>query len=236
MRRYFDFEQEQLKQTKYVDPTVVSYGSVITACERSNLWRNALAFFDEMQEECCRPNAPTYNATILACAKGKQWDHVIRLLKKLMVSDVRPTGATLLAVLTGCSLIRGHGGDALDFLREAGRSWNVEPGPNHYRLALLSCVRDQSIELVHGIYAMMERYNVSNRFSIEISTVLLQCMYANQQENNRIDLLKQAEEVIVSMKAQHIEPDRSLYNISIQAFSNLGAYQQAMQYFEEMAM
>ena len=95
---YFDFEQEQLKQTKYVDPTVVSYGSVITACERSNLWRNALAFFDEMQEECCRPNAPTYNATILACAKGKQWDHVIRLLKKLMVSDVRPTGATLLAV------------------------------------------------------------------------------------------------------------------------------------------
>jgi len=87
-----------LKQTKYVDPTVVSYGSVITACERSNLWRNALAFFDEMQEECCRPNAPTYNATILACAKGKQWDHVIRLLKKLMVSDVRPTGATLLAV------------------------------------------------------------------------------------------------------------------------------------------
>ena len=139
-------------------------------------------------------------------------------------------------VLTGCSLIRGHGGDALDFLREAGRSWNVEPGPNHYRLALLSCVRDQSIELVHGIYAMMERYNVSNRFSIEISTVLLQCMYANQQENNRIDLLKQAEEAIVSMKAQHIEPDRSLYNISIQAFSNLGAYQQAMQYFEEMAM
>ena len=139
-------------------------------------------------------------------------------------------------VLTGCSLIRGHGGDALDFLREAGRSWNVEPGPNHYRLALLSCVRDQSIELVHGIYAMMERYNVSNRFSIEISTVLLQCMYANQQENNRNDLLKQAEEVIVSMKAQHIEPDRSLYNISIQAFSNLGAYQQAMQYFEEMAM
>ena len=229
---------EQLKQTPYVDPTVVSYGSVITACERSNLWRNALAFFDEMQVECCPPNAPTYNATILACAKGHQWDHVIALVKQLMKSNVRPTGATLLAVLTGCNLIRGHGEDCLDFLRESGRTWNVEPGPNHYKLALLCCVKDHKDDLVQGIISMMERFNVSGRHAIEISTILLQCMHAKDSpDSSNVDkLLATAEEAVLSMKVQRIEPDRSLYNIVIQTFSHLGAYHRALQFFEEMSL
>lgn len=50
---------------------VITYSSLISACEKAGRWELALELFQEMHTEGCRPNVVTYNSLIAACAQGK---------------------------------------------------------------------------------------------------------------------------------------------------------------------
>ena len=49
---------------------VITYSSLISACEKAGRWELALELFREMHTEGCRPNVVTYNSLIAACAQG----------------------------------------------------------------------------------------------------------------------------------------------------------------------
>ncbi len=51
--------------------SVITYSSLISACEKAGQWELALELFSEMQLEGCRPNVVTYNSLITACAQGE---------------------------------------------------------------------------------------------------------------------------------------------------------------------
>ena len=50
--------------------SVITYSSLISACEKSGEWRLALRFFEECLSDGCRPNVITFNSLITACAQG----------------------------------------------------------------------------------------------------------------------------------------------------------------------
>lgn len=50
---------------------VITYSSLISACEKAGRWELALDLFGEMHREGCKPNVVTYNSLIAACAQGK---------------------------------------------------------------------------------------------------------------------------------------------------------------------
>jgi pentatricopeptide repeat domain-containing protein 1 len=50
--------------------SVITYSSLISACEKSGEWRLALQFFEECLKDNCRPNVITFNSLITACAQG----------------------------------------------------------------------------------------------------------------------------------------------------------------------
>ncbi len=50
--------------------SVITYSSLISACEKAGNWRMALRAFDIMLGEKCRPNTVTFNSLITACAQG----------------------------------------------------------------------------------------------------------------------------------------------------------------------
>ena len=50
---------------------VITYSSLISACEKAGRWELALELFREMHTEGCRPNVVTYNSLIAACAQGE---------------------------------------------------------------------------------------------------------------------------------------------------------------------
>ena len=50
---------------------VITYSSLISACEKAGRWELALELFREMHNEGCRPNVVTYNSLIAACAQGE---------------------------------------------------------------------------------------------------------------------------------------------------------------------
>ena len=50
---------------------VITYSSLITACEKSGRYQLALDFFNEMHRDNVKPNVVTYNALIAACGQGE---------------------------------------------------------------------------------------------------------------------------------------------------------------------
>lgn len=50
--------------------SVITYSSLISACEKAGDWKLALEFFEECTKDGCRPNVITFNSLISACSQG----------------------------------------------------------------------------------------------------------------------------------------------------------------------
>ena len=57
-----------MKQQSVV-PNVITYSTLISACEKGNELERALEIFATMRQEGVVPNVVTYSALISACAK-----------------------------------------------------------------------------------------------------------------------------------------------------------------------
>jgi pentatricopeptide repeat protein len=55
---------------KGCERSVITYSSLISACEKAGQWELALELFDEMHREGCSPNTVTFNSLITATAQG----------------------------------------------------------------------------------------------------------------------------------------------------------------------
>lgn len=50
---------------------VITYSSLISACEKAGRCEMALELFERMHKEGCIPNVVTYNSLIAACSHGE---------------------------------------------------------------------------------------------------------------------------------------------------------------------
>lgn len=58
---------------KGCERSVITYSSLISACEKAGQSDLAMELFQEMAQEGCVPNTVTYNSLITACAQGKHF-------------------------------------------------------------------------------------------------------------------------------------------------------------------
>ena len=49
---------------------VITYSSLIGACEKAGRWQLALELLEEMHRDNCKPNVVTFNSLIAACGQG----------------------------------------------------------------------------------------------------------------------------------------------------------------------
>ena len=80
---------------------MITYSSLISACEKAGDWKLALEFFEECTKDNCRPNVITFNSLITACAQGARSNCLVNgaLLYQLPDHLVRPgCGAACLGV------------------------------------------------------------------------------------------------------------------------------------------
>lgn len=49
---------------------VITYSSLIAACEKAGRWQLALELLEEMHRDNCKPNVVTFNSLIAACGQG----------------------------------------------------------------------------------------------------------------------------------------------------------------------
>lgn len=83
-----------------IDRTHVTYGSLLTACERVGDVHGASRAFRYMKEDGMEPNEIIYGAAISCCRKAKDPDRALRLLKRMMQQqELQPNVACLNTVL-----------------------------------------------------------------------------------------------------------------------------------------
>ena len=51
---------------------VITYSSLVSACEKAGRWQLALELLEEMHRDACKPNVVTFNSLIAACGQGAQ--------------------------------------------------------------------------------------------------------------------------------------------------------------------
>ena len=82
-----------------VERTEVTYGSLMTACERQGCVDSASKVFRMMKEDNIEPNEIIYGAAISCCRKAKESQRALFLLKKMMKEELSPNAATLNTVM-----------------------------------------------------------------------------------------------------------------------------------------
>ena len=75
LSRLLDFCDEAIRLlnaavAQKMRPDVVSFGTLITGCERAALWQQALQLLGELDRRSLEANVVTYSAAISACEKA----------------------------------------------------------------------------------------------------------------------------------------------------------------------
>ena len=65
-----------------IQPNTITYSAAISACEKGNQWKEALALLSKMKQEDIKADTITYNAAISACEKGNQWEEAKNLFNE----------------------------------------------------------------------------------------------------------------------------------------------------------
>jgi len=82
-----------------IDRTQVTYGSLMTACERSACVESASKAFRLMKEDGIVANEIIYGAAISCCRKAKEPKRALLLLRKMIKEELSPNAATLNTVM-----------------------------------------------------------------------------------------------------------------------------------------
>lgn len=180
-------------------PDVISYSSVISACDKGEQWLMALSVLSSMEDAAVRPNAISFNSAISACAKVGQWLQALELLKRMEFTDVISYSGSISA----CE--RGRQWEmALVLLRSA----HCEPDVICYSSAISACEKNgqwqQALQILQQMKRMRRVPNV-----ISYSSAISACEKGGQW--------LQALQLFHVMSAAKLEVDRICFNSLIAA-------------------
>jgi pentatricopeptide repeat domain-containing protein 1 len=82
-----------------IQRTEITYGSLMTACERIGCVQSASKAFRIMREDNIEPNEIIYGAAISCCRKAKEPQRALLLLKRMIKENLSPNAACLNTVL-----------------------------------------------------------------------------------------------------------------------------------------
>eukprot|EP00913_Durusdinium_trenchii_P013712 g12874.t1 len=86
-----------------LQPDIISYNSVITACSGHH-WPLALHLLFFSRQARLVPSIISFNAAIAACDKGHQWQKALQLFQDLQEEHVSPTRVTYNSLLSACEV------------------------------------------------------------------------------------------------------------------------------------
>eukprot|EP00439_Symbiodinium_sp_Y106_P087207 s78_g42.t1 len=93
---------EGAKQAPSMQPDMILYGAVMSACERARQWRRALAAFAEAKSQGLEPGLVATSIAITAYGRGALWEKSIEALRQLSDNDLQPNQIAYNATISAC--------------------------------------------------------------------------------------------------------------------------------------
>ncbi|MBW8831171.1 MAG: hypothetical protein JF606_17460 [Burkholderiales bacterium] len=122
-----------------VDPDVITYNALISACEKAGKVERALEIFEGMRAAGIIPNVITYSALISACEKAGKVKTALKFFDGMRAAGIIPNVITYSALISACEKA-GQAELALkifDDMRAAG----IIPNVITYNALISACVR-----------------------------------------------------------------------------------------------
>jgi pentatricopeptide repeat protein len=71
-----------------LQPTLLTYNIVISACNRQGNWKDAIVLLEEMKENDIKPDTVSYSTIISCCVNDRQWRLSLELLERMEVKNI----------------------------------------------------------------------------------------------------------------------------------------------------
>jgi len=188
-----------------MEPTAVSFTSLISGWTKLGDFERAGRWFDEMKRANIRPTVHTFSALINAHAKrGKETrsrHHIAeteRIFLLMMKEDIKPNLVLFTSLIAACAQV----GD-LDRARkwfQSMRQQGIRPNARTYTAMFTACSKSrkpESFALACDLFAEMKRAESAELDAIALTSMMNVC--ANSRHNPRM-VLRVAEEVINDIK------------------------------------
>lgn len=86
-----------------LEPDIVTFNAAISACEKSNQWKEALALVSEAQRQGISCDVITFNAAISACGRCQKLQEAINFLGAMEQQTIQPTVVSFNSVISAAS-------------------------------------------------------------------------------------------------------------------------------------
>ena len=195
----------QLKQDE-LEPTIVTYGSLMTECERVGDIEAASRVFRMVKEDNddnnnIRANEIIYGAAISCCRKAQQPERALLLLRKMISDELSPNTATFNTVIA--ALAEGHPDSKIG----SNILWEKA-------LAVFKVMKSKHAP--PGVTPNRQTYSV-----------LIRCLDSNLQPGY-------AESLLNAMRRDGFVPDVDLYTLTVRSYERCGNPMKALRLMESM--
>ncbi|KAJ6804212.1 pentatricopeptide repeat-containing protein-like, chloroplastic [Iris pallida] len=205
-----------------VPPTVLTYNTVIAACDRGGLPFDALlGLFAEMRHDGLRPDLSTYNTLLSAAASRRLPDQSEMLLRTMLEAGVSPDTSTYGFIVEAFA---GRLSRVSELLAEMASAGHI-PDAAAYNVLMEAYARSGDPKEAMTVLRQMQAAGCTPNAATY--SILLN-LYGR---NGRYEDVR---ELFLEMKVGSTEPDASIYNILIRVFGEGGYFKEVVMLFQDM--
>jgi len=211
-------------QAQRLEPTVVTYTSLISACGVAGEWERAESLFVRMRSKGLRPTVVTYNALLMALEKGGQWERAIEVLTEMREeSNIEPDIIGYNTCISACKKV-GRWDRALALVHQL-RAHGLRANVVTYSALISALAEGEQAERAVRVYEEMARVDVPP--NIITFNALLNALA-------RAGKWQRAFGLMAELRAADLKPDLITFTSLISACGRAGKYERALATFREL--
>jgi pentatricopeptide repeat protein len=181
-------------------PTIVTFGSLMTACERvgsvddMNLVFELLNQFNEnrLDTEQIKPNEIIYGAAISCCRKAAQSDRAVQLLKKMIKAGLSPNTATFNTVIMALTEGKYPDIDKALSVFKVMNSQNCAPNRQTFNVIIRSLAASQRPADAEVFLTNMSTAGFTP--DVDLYTITVTCYEKNREPMKALQLMESMRE------------------------------------------
>lgn len=209
-----------------LQPTVVTYGTMMTACERVGNVDVASKVFKLMKEDGIKPNEIIYGAAISCCRKANEPERALLLLRKMIREGLSPNVATFNTVIMS-QAENGRKASTRGCLDRSMLVYKIMTSKMKYDSEVSSSsssspsVSESKQSSIHPLTVMLPRPNR------QTYNLLIRQFASNERPI-------EAEILLDRMRNDGYSPDVDLYTATVAGYERTGQPLKALQVMESM--
>lgn len=210
---------------KGMEPTVVTYNSMITACSRCDEHKLALEVFQKMQQKRLKPDKYTYGSLIDSCAKSGNVEGAFHLSQQMDENGVGKDHGVYSSLMETCG--RANQLDrALEVLEEM-KKCAMWPNMVTFSVLIDTCANTRNPELAFELFAEAQHWGYTKPNVVVYTALIDACSKGGWPG--------QAELVMKRMIGNGIRPNQITYGALMEGWARKGDFDRAFAVLHRMA-